>query len=69
MNQATKYWFLEGFDFAKKLGMKATMRLSEELEMDYLTKGEKVWCSHHQEVIFLKKGIVKIMDGTNHGRI
>lgn len=65
MNQATKYWFLEGFDFAKKLGLKATMRLSKELEMDYLTKGEKVWCSHHQEVIFLKKGIVKIVDGTS----
>ena len=64
MQALTKYWFLEEFDFAKKLGMKGQMELSQELKMDYVSKGEELNFQKVEvrEVIFLKKGTVKIID-------
>lgn len=64
MNKNAKYWFLENFDFMKKLGKNDLMKLSDSLEMVYLKKGDLIQYSQKpdQLVIFLKKGSVKIVN-------
>lgn len=64
MKTYTKYWFLEDFDFLKKMGKMNLMRLCEELEMEYIKKGEQIKFNENElrRVIFLKKGTVKIVN-------
>jgi len=63
----TKYWFLEGFNLFKKLGTLNMMKICEILEMDTIEKGKsiKLNYTHKNNVFFLKKGSVKIVDTTN----
>jgi CRP/FNR family transcriptional regulator len=63
----TKYWFLEGFNLFKKLGMLNMMKICEILEMDNIEKGEPIKLSedHKDSVFFLKRGSVKIVNTTN----
>lgn len=63
MEALTKYWFLEGFNLFKKLGMKTMMELCEELVMYRYAKGTRIDLdsSDGQSVFFLKKGSVKIV--------
>ena len=67
MSTLTKYWFLEGFDLFRKLGMSTMMRLCEILEMENIDKGGiiKIGERDPQNVFFLKKGTVKILDTSN----
>lgn len=60
----TKYWFLEGFNLFKKLGMKALMEICEELVMHRYPKGTQIELdsSDGRSVFFLKKGSVKLID-------
>jgi len=64
----TKYWFLEGFNLFKKLGMFNMMKICEILEMDNIEKGERIELNneHKKSVFFLKKGSVKIVNTTNN---
>jgi len=63
----TKYWFLEGFNLFKKLGTLNMMKICEILEMDTIEKGKsiKLNYTHKNNVFFLKKGSVKIVDTKN----
>ncbi len=67
MKAITKYWFLEGFNLFKKLGMLNMMKICEILEMDNIEKGQPIELSdeHKNSVFFLKKGTVKIVNTTN----
>lgn len=64
MNKLAAYWFLENFDFMRKLGKKNLMKLCDTLEMEHFKKGEEIHYAKASEnrVIFLKKGSVKIVD-------
>jgi CRP/FNR family cyclic AMP-dependent transcriptional regulator len=64
----TKYWFLEGFNLFRKLGMLNMMRICEILEMDNIQKGQPIELSdtHKNSVFFLKKGTVKIVNTTTN---
>jgi CRP/FNR family cyclic AMP-dependent transcriptional regulator len=64
----TKYWFLEGFNLFKKLGMLNMMKICEILEMDNIEKGKPIELSdeHRNSVFFLKRGSVKIVNTTNN---
>jgi CRP/FNR family transcriptional regulator len=55
----TIYWFLEGFNLFKKLGMLNMMKICEILEMDNIEKGSPIELSdeHKNSVFFLKKGL------------
>ena len=68
MKNQTKYWFLENFDFMKKLGKANLMAICDELEMDYMNKGDIIQyaSSNESRVIFLKKGSVKIIDSKSN---
>jgi CRP/FNR family cyclic AMP-dependent transcriptional regulator len=63
----TKYWFLEGFNLFRKLGMLNMMSICEILEMDNIEKGQliKLTDKHKNSVFFLKRGSVKIVNTTN----
>lgn len=67
MKAITKYWFLEGFNLFKKLGTLNMMKICEILEMDTIEKGKsiKLNYTHKNNVFFLKKGSVKIVDTKN----
>ncbi|WP_430410443.1 Crp/Fnr family transcriptional regulator [Kordia sp.] len=67
MKAITKYWFLEGFNLFKKLGMFNMMKICEILEMDTIEKGKSIELNdeHKNSVFFLKKGSVKIVNTTN----
>ncbi|WP_033961179.1 Crp/Fnr family transcriptional regulator [Psychroserpens jangbogonensis] len=67
MKAITKYWFLEGFNLFKKLGIHNMMRICEILEMDNFNKGDLVSLKHESDrsVFFLKKGSVKIVNTAN----
>lgn len=67
MKTVTKYWFLEGFNLFKKLGRLNMMMMCEILEMDTIEKGEIINLNDDlkNNIFFLKKGSVKIMDTTN----
>ena len=67
MKTLTKYWFLEGFNLFKKLGMVNMMKICEILEMANIEKGHPIAYSekHKNSIVFLKKGSVKIVDSTN----
>ena len=67
MKAITKYWFLEGFNLFKKLGMLNMMKICEILEMDNIEKGQAIELNdtHKNSVFFLKKGSVKIVNTTN----
>ena len=67
MKAITKYWFLEGFNLFKKLGMLNMMKICEILEMDNIEKGNPITLStdHKNSIFFLKKGSVKIVNTTN----
>lgn len=67
MSALTKYWFLEGFNLFKKLGMPTMMRMCEILEMENIDKGMPIEIGKRDKksVFFLKKGTVKIVDSTN----
>lgn len=60
----TKYWFLEGFNLFKKLGMRTLMEICEDLVMHRYPKGTQIELdsSGGRSVFFLKKGSVKIID-------
>ncbi len=65
MKAITKYWFLEGFNIFKKLGVLNMMKISEVLEMDTIEKGKSIELyggANKNSVFFLKKGSVKIVD-------
>jgi CRP/FNR family transcriptional regulator len=64
----TKYWFLEGFNLFKKLGMLNMMKICEILEMDNIEKGKPIELkdAHKNSVFFLKRGSVKIIDSTSN---
>ena len=68
MKAITKYWFLEGFNLFKKLGMLNMMKICEFLEMDNIEKGNPISLSagHKNSIFFLKKGSVKIVNTTNN---
>jgi CRP/FNR family cyclic AMP-dependent transcriptional regulator len=63
----TKYWFLEGFNLFKKLGMISMMNICEILEMETIEKNSiiKLKKGHEKSIFFLKKGTVKIVNSTN----
>jgi len=63
----TKYWFLEGFNLFKKLGVLNMMKICEILEMDAIEKGQTINLNdqHKNSIFFLKKGSVKIVNTTN----
>ncbi|GAK88976.1 hypothetical protein JCM19314_3712 [Nonlabens ulvanivorans] len=42
MKAITKYWFLEGFNLFRKLGMLNMMKICEILEMDNIEKGKRI---------------------------
>ena len=67
MKAITKYWFLEGFNLFRKLGMLNMMRICEILEMDNIEKGKPIELTdeHKNSVFFLKRGSVKIVNTTN----
>ena len=67
MKTLTKYWFLEGFDLFKKLGMPAMMDLCALLEMESIGKGKTIEIGDRDQkcVFFLKQGAVKIVNSTN----
>ena len=60
----TKYWFLEGFDLFKKLGMTTMMSLCDLLEMENIDKGQIIQINDRDQrcIFFLKQGTVKIVD-------
>lgn len=64
MKALTKYWFLEGFDLFKKLGMTTMMDMCEILEMENIDKGQIIKMNDRdpRSIFFLKQGAVKIMD-------
>ncbi|MEH6535339.1 MAG: Crp/Fnr family transcriptional regulator [Psychroserpens sp.] len=68
MKAITKYWFLEGFNLFKKLGMLNMMKICEILEMDNIEKGQPIELTneHKDSVFFLKKGSVKIVNTSNN---
>lgn len=68
MKAITKYWFLEGFNLFKKLGMHNMMKICDILEMDSIEKGQSIALpeNHQNSVFFLKKGSVKIVNNTNN---
>jgi CRP/FNR family transcriptional regulator len=68
MKAIVKYWFLEGFNLFKKLGMINMMKISEILEMDNISKGSAIELKdeHINSVFFLKRGSVKIVNTTNN---
>ncbi|MDO5980581.1 Crp/Fnr family transcriptional regulator [Flavivirga spongiicola] len=68
MKAITKYWFLEGFNLFKKLGMLNMMKICEILEMDNIEKGQLIKLSdeHTNSIFFLKKGSVKIVNARNN---
>lgn len=65
MNNYTKYWFLEGFDFFKKLNKKQLMSISNHVGTIYAKKGDILHFTHDENseklVYFLKTGAVKIV--------
>jgi CRP/FNR family transcriptional regulator len=63
----TKYWFLEGFNLFRKLGIHNMMRMCEILEMDNYNKGDIISLEDERDksVFFLKKGSVKIVNTAN----
>ncbi len=67
MKTLTKYWFLEGFNLFKKLGMPTMMKMCELLEMVDINKGSSIEIGTRDKkcVFFLKKGAVKIVDSTS----
>jgi len=68
MNNYTKYWFLEGFDFFKKLSLKQLMQISEHVGAIYAKKGDVLQFKHDNSdplVYFLKTGAVKIVKPSN----
>ena len=67
MKTLTKYWFLEGFNLFKKLGMPTMMKMCELLEMEDINKGSSIEIGTRDKkcVFFLKKGAVKIVDSTS----
>lgn len=67
MNGLTKYWFLEGFNLFKKLGMVTMMRMCEILEMENIDKGTRISLinKNKKSIFFLKKGTVKIVNTSN----
>lgn len=68
MNNLAAYWFLENFDFMRKLGKANLMKLCDILEMEQFRKGEIIHYIKASEnrVIFLKKGSVKIVDSVSN---
>lgn len=64
MKTLTKYWFLEGFDLFKKLGMTTMMSLCDLLEMENIDKGQVINMNDRDQrcIFFLKQGTVKIID-------
>ncbi|MDO5970981.1 Crp/Fnr family transcriptional regulator [Flavivirga aquimarina] len=68
MKAITKYWFLEGFNLFRKLGMLNMMKICEILEMDNIEKGKSIELNdkHKDSVFFLKRGSVKIVNTTNN---
>ncbi|MEO9503368.1 Crp/Fnr family transcriptional regulator [Nonlabens ulvanivorans] len=67
MKAITKYWFLEGFNLFRKLGMLNMMKICEILEMDNIEKGKRIELKeeHKNSVFFLKRGSVKIIDNSS----
>ncbi len=67
MKAITKYWFLEGFNLFKKIGLLNMMKICEILEMDNIEKGKPITLSdaHKNSVFFLKRGSVKIVNASN----
>jgi len=66
MDVKAKYWYLKDFNFAKKIGMKKMMEMCRVLQMEYFNRGMKIEYDNLKSVIFLKKGTVKILDGTSN---
>ncbi len=68
MKTLTKYWFLEGFNLFKKLGMISMMNICEILEMETIEKNSIIELKkgHQKSIFFLKKGTVKIVNSTNN---
>ena len=68
MKTITKYWFLEGFNLFKKLGKLNMMKMFDILEMTNIDKGHVINLTENPKnnVFFLKKGSVKIVDATNN---
>lgn len=67
MKKITKYWFLEGFNIFKKVGIVNVLKMCDVLEMDNFTKGKEIelFEEHKDYIFFLKKGSVKIVDKAN----
>lgn len=68
MKTITKYWFLEGFNLFRKLGVVNLMNMSDILEMDNIPKGKAIeYTDQHKNcVFFLKRGSIKIVNTTNN---
>ncbi|WP_321827867.1 Crp/Fnr family transcriptional regulator [Maribacter dokdonensis] len=68
MKAITKYWFLEGFNLFKKLGMPSMMKLCNLLEMEHVDKGNIIDMGERDKncIFFLKNGSVKIIDSENN---
>jgi CRP/FNR family transcriptional regulator len=68
MKAITKYWFLEGFNLFKKLGMINMMKVCEILEMENISKGSSIELKneHINSIFFLKRGSVKIVNTVNN---
>jgi CRP/FNR family transcriptional regulator len=68
MKAIVKYWFLEGFNLFKKLGMINMMKICKILEMENIPKGQVIDLSkeeHKGNIFFIKKGTVKIVNSKN----
>ncbi|MEP2280530.1 Crp/Fnr family transcriptional regulator [Maribacter sp.] len=64
MKTIAKYWFLEGFNLFKKMGMPAMMKMCQQLEMETIDKGDTIDLDQKNAkcIFFLKQGSVKIVD-------
>lgn len=67
MKAITKYWFLEGFNLFRKLGIVNMMNICEILEMENVEKGNSIDFSNidKKSIFFLKRGTIKITDSKN----
>jgi len=68
MNGLTKYWFLEGFNLFKKLGLITMMGMCEILKMENIDKGTQISLINRNKksIFFLIKGTVKIVNTSNN---
>lgn len=68
MTKLTKFWFLENFNFMRKIGMMNMMKIGNLLEMEHIKKGDELDFNRDDKnvVFFLKAGTIKIVSKENN---